>query len=76
MAVYHERTPREVEAFQWFTHGDHKKVRQQRDRPDSLQGIILTKDGPKLINPSEFVVKVGSNDYKVLPEVEFHKKYH
>lgn len=76
MAIYHEKTVREVEAFQWFTHGDHPKVRRRHTDPKGIQGIILTKDGPKIVNPNDFVVKVASNDYKIFPETEFYKKYH
>ena len=59
-------------AVQWFKEGDHPNVKVL---PGANHGIVLTKEGPKVVKPGQVVVKQAAGRIKVFHKKEFDKRF-
>jgi hypothetical protein len=61
-----EKVQPTVEVVQWFKAGDHPNVKPAEN--NKKNGIIITKEGIKVVRPGEFIVRKKSGSYLVMQE--------
>ena len=66
----------ELDAVQWFKHGDHPKVTRRYDAVSSLWGFIQTLHGDMLVVPGDWIIGPGpAGEYWPVKEAVFPELY-
>jgi hypothetical protein len=64
----------EVEARQWFKHGDHEAVKNFPGDKSTRCGWISTPEGRQFVCPGNWIIK-DANGYSICNPENFHETY-